>query len=239
MSAQVKHRRDTAANIAANTPAQGEIWVDLTNTALVVGDGVKVGGWRQSLETYTAISDSAYSAVLSDRVIAFRSLTATRSVALPSSGTYPSGARLTIVDLSGDASPTESIVAVPAPGDRIVGPAAVISSPYGSMTLLYDPPSSTWIVASGQTPMLGWSPIAASQSFSSPGRYKVTTANITLTCPTGGVGGDIVLKEASGTSAPNITLAGVFDGQAGLLISKPSASFTLAWDPTGGTYLVI
>lgn len=45
MSVQVKHRRDSAANIAAFTPAQGELVVDTTNNRVVVGDGSTAGGF--------------------------------------------------------------------------------------------------------------------------------------------------------------------------------------------------
>ena len=45
MSVQVKRRRDTAANIAGFTPAQGELIVDTTNNRVIVGDGATVGGW--------------------------------------------------------------------------------------------------------------------------------------------------------------------------------------------------
>jgi hypothetical protein len=45
MSVHVKRRRDTAANIASFTPAQGELIVDLTNNRVIVGDGSTVGGW--------------------------------------------------------------------------------------------------------------------------------------------------------------------------------------------------
>jgi hypothetical protein len=45
MSVQVKHRRDTAANIAVFTPAQGELIVDTTNNRLIVGDGATAGGF--------------------------------------------------------------------------------------------------------------------------------------------------------------------------------------------------
>ncbi len=44
MSVQVQLRRDTATNVAAFTPAQGEAVVDLTNNRLVVGDGSTAGG---------------------------------------------------------------------------------------------------------------------------------------------------------------------------------------------------
>ncbi len=45
MSVQVKRRRDTAANIAGFTPAQGELIVDTTNNRVIVGDGVTAGGF--------------------------------------------------------------------------------------------------------------------------------------------------------------------------------------------------
>jgi len=44
MSTQLQLRRDTAANIAASTPAAGEPWYDTTNKRLNIGDGSKVGG---------------------------------------------------------------------------------------------------------------------------------------------------------------------------------------------------
>ena len=45
MSVQVKHRGDTATNLAAFTPAQREIVVDTTNNRMIVGDGSTSGGW--------------------------------------------------------------------------------------------------------------------------------------------------------------------------------------------------
>ena len=45
MSVQVKHRGDSATNLAAFTPAQREIVVDTTNNRMIVGDGSTVGGW--------------------------------------------------------------------------------------------------------------------------------------------------------------------------------------------------
>ena len=45
MSEQLQLRRGTAAQIAANTPAAGEVWVDTDHTRLVVGDGSTVGGF--------------------------------------------------------------------------------------------------------------------------------------------------------------------------------------------------
>jgi hypothetical protein len=45
LSVQIKHRRDTAANIAGFTPAQGELIVDTTNNRVIAGDGSTAGGW--------------------------------------------------------------------------------------------------------------------------------------------------------------------------------------------------
>ncbi|MGH6846762.1 MAG: hypothetical protein ACREC0_04770 [Methylocella sp.] len=44
MSVKVQLRRDTAANIAANTGAIGEVWFDETNRRLVANDGATQGG---------------------------------------------------------------------------------------------------------------------------------------------------------------------------------------------------
>ncbi len=238
MSVQVKHRRDTATNIAVNTPAQGEIWVDLTNTALVVGDGLTVGGWRAALESFTAVSDAAYAAAVTDRLIAYRSLTAARTVLLPSAGTYPKGAQLTILDLSGNASASKSITAAPASGDQIKGAAAVVDSAYGSVSLLYDAVTSTWVVIGSGGFSSSWSSIGSSQTLAAPGRYKVTSTGVTLTLPNGGVGGDVVIKDATGSSTPSIALSGVFDGVAGFTIARQNAAVTLAWDAASSTYLM-
>lgn len=45
MSVQVKRRRDTAANVAAYTGAQGELIVDTTNNRVTVHDGATAGGF--------------------------------------------------------------------------------------------------------------------------------------------------------------------------------------------------
>ena len=45
MSEQLQLRRGTAAQIASNTPAAGEVWVDTDHNRLVVGDGTTAGGF--------------------------------------------------------------------------------------------------------------------------------------------------------------------------------------------------
>ncbi len=45
MSTELKARRDTAANIAAVTPAEGEFGFDTTNKRPIIGDGVRQGAF--------------------------------------------------------------------------------------------------------------------------------------------------------------------------------------------------
>ena len=62
MSVQVKHRRDTAANIAAFTPAQGEMIVDTTNNRMIVGDGALAGGYAAAKLSEVPVAPSAHGA---------------------------------------------------------------------------------------------------------------------------------------------------------------------------------
>lgn len=148
MSVQVRHRRDTAANIASFTPAQGELIVDTTNNRAIIGDGATAGGWATGLETRTAVADAAYTALATDRLVAYTSLTAARIVSLPPAASYPRGARLTVVDEAGAASASLAITIARAGTDTINGAAsAEINSPYGSITLESNG-SNSWVILS-------------------------------------------------------------------------------------------
>lgn len=46
MSVVVQHRRDTTANVEANTPAAGELWMDTTKNEMGIGNGTLAGGIR-------------------------------------------------------------------------------------------------------------------------------------------------------------------------------------------------
>ena len=59
MSVQVQLRRDTAANVSAFTPAQGEGIVDLTNSRLIVGDGSTSGGHPMAKLSEVVLNDAA------------------------------------------------------------------------------------------------------------------------------------------------------------------------------------
>ena len=142
MSVQVKHRRDTAANIASFTPAQGELVVDTTNNRVIVGDGATVGGFAAARlsdipsPTRTAVSDANYTAVSTDRNIAYTSITAARTVSLPAASAFPQGHRLTVFDESGSASATNTITLVRAGSDTINGAtSAIVASAYGVLAV--------------------------------------------------------------------------------------------------------
>jgi hypothetical protein len=64
MSVQVKHRRDTATNIAAFTPAQGEIVVDTTNNRAIVGDGATAGGFAAAKLSEVPVAPSPHGATM-------------------------------------------------------------------------------------------------------------------------------------------------------------------------------
>jgi hypothetical protein len=136
MSEQLQLRRGTAAQVAAFTGAQGELAVDTTNNRLVVNDGATAGGWPLALATRTAVSDAAWAAVVTDRLVAYTALTAARIVTLPAAASYPAGAVLTVIDESGACSPTLTITVSRAGSDTISGAlSATIASAYGSLKL--------------------------------------------------------------------------------------------------------
>ena len=70
MSEQLQLRRGTAAQIAANTPAAGEVWVDTDHNRLVVGDGATVGGFAvpkmSEVASYAVIAKAVSANLVAD-----------------------------------------------------------------------------------------------------------------------------------------------------------------------------
>jgi hypothetical protein len=165
MSVQVKRRRDTAANVAAYTGAQGELIVDTTNNRVTVHDGATAGGWAAAklsevvTAARTAVADANYTTLASDRAIAFTALTAARVVTLPAAASYPVGVALTIFDESGAASASKTISFSPNAGDVIEGGGgAVISSAYGYLALQSNgaaSPNGKWTIIDQASSNLG------------------------------------------------------------------------------------
>lgn len=142
MTEQLQLRRGAASQLAAFTGAPGEIVIDVTNNRAVVNDGETAGGWPAAklaevvTNTRAAITDAAYAALATDRLIAFTALTAARVVTLCAASSYPTGARLMIVDESGAGSAVRTITVAAAGGDLIDGVASfVVAAAYGGVEL--------------------------------------------------------------------------------------------------------
>jgi hypothetical protein len=138
LSEQLQLRRGTGTQVAAFTGAAGEVVFDTTNNRLVANDGVTVGGNPAAklaeviTNTRTAVSDAAYTALVTDRLIAYTALTAARVVTLPASSAYPTGTRLLIVDETGNCSVTKTLTITSNGTDAIDGAAlAVVNQAFG------------------------------------------------------------------------------------------------------------
>ena len=142
MSEQLQLRRGTSTQVAAFTGAQGETVMDTTNNRLVVSDGTTAGGWPAAklaeviTNGRTAVTDTACTALTTDRLIAYATLTAARIVSLPAASTYPTGTRLLIVDETGNCSTTKTLTITPNGTDAIDGAtSAVINTLMASSAL--------------------------------------------------------------------------------------------------------
>ena len=142
MSEQLQLRRGTGSQVASFTGAQGEVVFDTTNNRIVASDGVTVGGNPAAklaeviTNTRTAVSDTSYTVLATDRTVAYTALTTARAVALPASSAYPTGTRLLIVDETGNCSVTNTITVNAAGMDTIDGAAsAVVNQAFGFIGL--------------------------------------------------------------------------------------------------------
>ncbi len=142
MSEQLQLRRGTASQVASFTGAQGEVIVDTTNNRAVVNDGSTAGGWPAAklaevvTNTRTAVADAAYTALVTDRLIAFTALTAARIVTLCAAAAYPTGTRLMVVDETGNCSSSKTIAVEAAGSDLIDGATSfMIEAAYGGLEI--------------------------------------------------------------------------------------------------------
>jgi hypothetical protein len=142
LSEQLQLRRGTATQVNAFTGAAGEVVMDTTNNRLVVNDGSAVGGYpipkliETVTNTRTAVSDVSYTALVTDRMVAYTALTAARVITLPGANVYPTGTRLVVIDESGNCSVTRTLAATAAGSDTINGAASgVVNTAYGFIGL--------------------------------------------------------------------------------------------------------
>ncbi len=142
MSVQVKRRRDSAANVAAYTGAQGELIVDTTNDRVTIHDGATAGGFAAArlseviTNGRTPVSDAAYTALVTDRSVAYTALTAARTIFLPAAASFPTGTPLTIFDESGNCSAANALTITANGSDKINGAStAAVATPSGFLVL--------------------------------------------------------------------------------------------------------
>jgi hypothetical protein len=161
LSEQLQLRRGTSTQVAAFTGAQGEAVMDTTNNRLVVNDGATAGGFPAAklaeviTNGRTPVSDAAYAAVATDRLIAYSALTAARVVSLPTSSAYPAGTRLLILDETGNCSVTKTLTITPNGGDTIDGAAAaVVNQAYGFIGIESNQAGQWTIVDQGFMPAI-------------------------------------------------------------------------------------
>jgi hypothetical protein len=151
MSEQLQLRRGTQAQIAVFTGAQGEATPAVDTMRLHIHDGATAGGWPQALETRTAISDTNYSAQITDRQVAYTSITAPRAVTLPPAAAYPTGAVLLLIDESGAVSSANTITVSRVGTDLINGAASIVLSYGRAFVALESNGSNGWTIVNQST----------------------------------------------------------------------------------------
>lgn len=108
----------------------------------------------------TPVSDAAYSALPTDRNIAYTTLTASRIVSLPSAASYPTGVMLWVFDETGNASNSKSITLSRNGSDTIDGgTSTAITGPYGIIGLESNG-SNAWTIIHSRTQTTGRTAVA-------------------------------------------------------------------------------
>jgi hypothetical protein len=161
LSEQLQLRRGTGSQVASFTGAAGEVVFDTTNNRIVANDGTTVGGNPAAklaeviTNTRTPISDAAYTVLITDRTVAYATLTAARVVTLPASSAYPTGTQLLIVDESGNCGVTKTLTVNAAGSDHIDGAtSAIVNQAYGYIELESNAAGAWTITGQGFMPAL-------------------------------------------------------------------------------------
>ncbi len=176
----------------------------------------------------TAISDAAYSALPTDRLLAYTALTAARVVSLPSAASYPAGARLTVVDESGSCSATNTITLACAGSDAINGGSSeAVSAAYGYVAIESNG-SNKWTIVDAPGGG-GGSGGVTSVGLSLPSMFSVSgspvTASGTLTATLASKTANLVLAGPSSGSpaAPTFRALALGDLPAGVATNARTA----------------
>ena len=185
MSEQLQLRRATAAQVAAFAGAQGEVVADTNYWRLYVNDGSTAGGWATARAQRTAVANAAYTALGTDRIIAYTSLSAAQTVTLPAAANFPVGERLLVVDESGACSATDTITVYANGTDTINGAAhsvaPQINVPFGFLGLESNG-SNGWTITDSFLAALG--PNGASMQFVVLEFLQSSLSGTSVTCST-------------------------------------------------------
>jgi hypothetical protein len=122
---------------------------DSSDVAIATEDPIFASGTSGRV----VVEDVAYTASVSDRLIAYTTLTAARTVALPSAASFAAGTMLYVVDESGNATASVTLSVSPSGSDTISGidgsahnaATVLVASPYGTGSVESDGVSK-WIV---------------------------------------------------------------------------------------------
>lgn len=97
----IQARRGTTGQVAAFTPAQGEVVVDTSAYREVAGDGNTLGGFPVGRAQQTLLNNSSvYTVLPTDVLVIFTALSTvvTHTITLPPANGYPTGQFLRIQD---------------------------------------------------------------------------------------------------------------------------------------------
>ena len=239
MSEQLQLRRGTSVQVAAFTGAQGELVVDTTNNRLVVQDGVTAGGFAAAkLAEIPALSrrsvaDATTTILPSDRMVAFSSLTASRTITLCAASAFPTGATLTVIDESGSCSAANAIVINRAGTDLVDGAAsASLSAAYGAIAFESNGAGAWTIVNSIPNQQMALLGIGAAPDPSNPLTVRASTALFNAAS----AGFNVVVNKTAPGNTASFLFQDAFSGRAQIgLCGNDNFSFKVS--SNGSTFV--
>lgn len=184
--------------------------------------------WVDGYPWRTGIADANYTALPSDDSVSYTSISAARTVTLPAASLFPQGRTLTIQDVSGSASTTNTISAAPNGTDTINGSnttQVMVRNARGSVELQSNGSNAwTWVVRGVSVGGTGLTSISAAGQVLNSTAANVLAATSTPTLGASGTLGSMTFGNAtSGT----VTLQPVTGALGTVTLSMPAITDTL------------